>query len=90
MVASVRIKSYFKEQIQKGHLSKQDLLRIQVNDIRQIKSLEDIDEQSASETLQSIKQMVNPGIINGELQQMMEKQGNPLANKVSEILKGYE
>ncbi len=88
MVASVRIKSYFKEQIQKGHLSKQDLLRIQVKDIRQIKKLRDIDEQSALETLQLIKQMVNPEIINDELQQMMEKQGNPLADKVSKILKG--
>ncbi len=89
MAASVRIKSYFKEQIQKGHLSKQDLLRIQVNDIRQIKALRDIDEQSASETLQLIKQIVNPDMINRELQQVMEEQGNPLADKVSKILKGY-
>ncbi len=89
MVASVRIKSYFKEQIQKGNISKQDLLRIQVKDIRQIKALRDIDEQSASETLQLIKQMVNPEIINGELQQMMEEQGSPLADKVSKILKGF-
>ncbi|MBT4263837.1 MAG: hypothetical protein HN580_19980 [Deltaproteobacteria bacterium] len=90
MVASVRIKSYFKEQIQKGHLSKRDLLKVQVQDLREIKALRDIDEKSATETLQIIKQMVNPDLINGELQQLMNDQGSPLADKVSEILKGYE
>ncbi len=90
MVAAVRIKSYFKEQIQKGHLSKKDLLNVQVKDLRDISALRDIDEKSASETLRLIKQMVNPKLINKELQEMMEDQGNPLAEKVSNILKGFE
>ncbi len=90
MVASARIKAYFKEQLQKGHLTKKALLKLQIEDLKKIKEIRDIDEKSASETLQLIKQMVAPDLFNSDLQKLMEEQGNPLADKVSKILKGYE
>lgn len=90
MEGSTKIKSYLREQIRKGNITKKDLLRLQVKDLRKIKALRNIEESTVSETLHSVQQMVDPELISNDLEELMANQGNPLADKVSKILKGYE
>jgi len=84
----IRIKTYIKDQIQKGIISKKDLMKLQTRHLLKVSELKDIDRKTIDETLLSVKSTVNPDIINREIRKLMLNKENPLAGQIKDIMDG--
>jgi len=89
MEPAVRIKTFLKDQISKGKISKKDLLKLEASHLIKISQLKDIDKETISETLQAIKYQVNPKLIDEGLQGLFEKKKSPLGKQIDDIMRDY-
>lgn len=88
MEAVTRIKEFLKVQLKSGKISKSDLLKLQPDHLMKINQLKGIDRKTVSETLQFIKNKVNPESVKDEIQGLFENKNNPLADQIKNIMNG--
>ncbi|NQU64496.1 MAG: hypothetical protein HQ517_09470 [SAR324 cluster bacterium] len=86
MGADTRIKEFLKTQINKGNITKNDLLKLEPDHLMKITQLKDINRETITETLQAIKFKVNPELIKNDIQRLFQKQKNPLADQINGIM----
>ncbi len=90
MTNTTRIKTYLKQQIQQGHISKRELMNLQTKHLMETTELKDIDQKTIDETLSLVKHLVNPDVFKQDIQKMVSKKGDPLADKINDIMEGYD
>lgn len=90
MNAATKIKVYLKEQIQKGKINKNDILKLEPAHLMKTKPLQDIDKSTIATTLQEIKIKLNPDLLNEDIDRIVNHEDNPLSDQISAIMKGLE
>lgn len=86
MEAVTRIKEFLKVQLKNGKISESDLMKLEPDHLIKIDKLKDIDRNIISETLQFIKHKVNPELVIDEIHALFERQNNPLADQIKNIM----
>jgi len=90
MNSVTRIKELLKSQLQKGEITKEELLKIEPSHLMKLDQLKDIDQKTISETLNYTKYKLNPALINQDLHRLLTQQNNPLTDQISAIMKGLD
>jgi hypothetical protein len=88
MDAAAKIKGYLKHQIQKGKITKNDLLKIEPKHLMKIALFKDMEHKEVSETLEVIKLSAHPELVKKDIRGLFEGQKSPLEEQINDIMKG--
>ena len=88
MDAEAKIMGFLKIQIQKGKITKNDLLKIEPDHLMKIAQFKGLDFKTISEILQTVKFKAHPELFKKDITGLFEGKKNPLTVQINDILKG--